>query len=93
MRRFRTLALCALFAPCLLPGVDASPQIVEVSKTDRMDFPANGTLRVQDSTGELTLEGWDQSGIEISPPSPSPLLPPLPRSPAKKLALPPSARR
>lgn len=66
MRRFRTLALCALFAPCLLPGVDASPQIVEVSKTDRMDFPVNGTLRVQNSTGELTIEGWDQSGIEIT---------------------------
>jgi hypothetical protein len=66
MKRFRTLALCALFAPCLLPGVDASPQIVEVSKTDRMDFPANGTLRVQNSTGELTIEGWDQPGIEIT---------------------------
>jgi hypothetical protein len=31
-----------------------------------MDFPVNGTLRVQNSTGELTIEGWDQSGIEIT---------------------------
>jgi hypothetical protein len=59
------LAALGLAVACLLPGVDEAPQAVEVTKTDRIDFPANGTLRVQNSTGELTIEGWDQPGIEI----------------------------
>jgi hypothetical protein len=35
-------------------------------KTERLDFPSGGTLRVKNSTGELTVEGWDQPGIEIT---------------------------
>ena len=68
MRRYKAmlkLAALGLAVACLLPGVDEAPQAVEVTKTDRIDFPANGTLRVQNSTGELTIEGWDQPGIEI----------------------------
>jgi hypothetical protein len=35
-------------------------------KTEHLDFPSGGTLRVKNSTGELTVEAWDQSGIEIT---------------------------
>ncbi|HEY4364580.1 MAG TPA: hypothetical protein VGN17_26690 [Bryobacteraceae bacterium] len=38
----------------------------DVSKTERVDFPPGGTLRLQDSSGELTMEGWDQPAVEIS---------------------------
>ena len=31
-----------------------------------MDFPANGTLRLENSTGEVAIEGWDQPGVEIT---------------------------
>jgi len=38
----------------------------EVSDTQRIDFPSGGTLRVRNSVGELTIEGWDQPGVEIT---------------------------
>src|SRR5579863_1976012 len=38
----------------------------EVSNTERMDFPSGGALRFQNSNGELTVEGWDQPGLEIT---------------------------
>jgi hypothetical protein len=60
------LALLCLCVACLLLGDDEARQKVQVSKTEKMDFPANGTLRLQNSTGELTIEGWDQPGVEIT---------------------------
>jgi hypothetical protein len=60
------LAVLGLCAACLLPGYDEARQKVQVSKTEKVDFPANGTLRIQSSTGELTIEGWDQPGVEIT---------------------------
>lgn len=38
----------------------------EVSNTERMEFPPAGTLRFVNSNGELTVEGWDQPGVEIT---------------------------
>jgi hypothetical protein len=60
------LALLGLCVACLLLGDDEARQKVQVSKTEKMDFPANGTLRLQNSTGDLTIEGWDQPGVEIT---------------------------
>jgi hypothetical protein len=60
------LALLSLSLACLLLGDDEAKQKVQVSKTEKADFPANGTLRLQNSTGELIIEGWDQPGVEIS---------------------------
>jgi hypothetical protein len=39
---------------------------VQVSKTEAMDFPAGGTLRMENSTGNVNIESWDQPGIEIT---------------------------
>jgi hypothetical protein len=44
----------------------ASTQVVIVSHTDHLDFPAGGVLKLENSTGELTIEGWDQPGVEIT---------------------------
>jgi hypothetical protein len=63
--RYKLAVLC-LSAACLLLGYDEARQKVQVSKTENVDFPANGTLRLQNSTGELTIEGWDQPGVEIT---------------------------
>jgi hypothetical protein len=60
------LAVLGLCVACLLPGDDDARQKVQVSKTEKLDFPSGGTLRVQNSTGELTIEGWDQPGVEIT---------------------------
>jgi hypothetical protein len=60
------LAVVSLCVVCLLLGDDEARQKVQVSKTEKVDFPANGTLRLQNSTGELTIGGWDQPGVEIT---------------------------
>lgn len=60
------LAVLSLCSVCLLPGYDEAKQKVEVTKTEKADFPAKGTLRLEHSTGDLTIEGWDQPNVEIT---------------------------
>jgi hypothetical protein len=38
----------------------------QATETQRMDFPSAGTLRIQKSVGLLSVDGWDQPGIEIT---------------------------
>jgi hypothetical protein len=74
--KIRILAAMGLATGCLLLAADAPKQrmpnlgepkpAVEVSKTDRFDFPANGTLRFIDSVGVLTVEAWDRPDVEIT---------------------------
>jgi hypothetical protein len=56
--RTRTLALL-LAGPALLLAADSS-------QVQKMDFPAGGTLRVVNSIEMLSVEAWDQPGIEIT---------------------------
>ena len=49
-----------------LPNLGEPKPAVEVSKTDRFDFPANGTLRFVNSVGVLTVEAWDRPDVEIT---------------------------
>lgn len=64
------LAMAGLCVGFLLPGADApvpnSPPRLEVTHTDRVDFPAGGVLRMQNATGEVKVEGWDQPNVEIT---------------------------
>jgi hypothetical protein len=65
------LAIIGFGACCLMLVADepktAEPQpIVEVSHTEHVDLPANGTLKFTNSTGVLTIEAWDQPGVEIT---------------------------
>jgi len=53
-------------AAVLLRGADDPKQFVEMSHTERVDFPAGGTLRLPNSSGMLTVEAWDQPGLEIT---------------------------
>jgi hypothetical protein len=52
------LALIGLSMACAL--------FARNTKTEKVDFPAGGTLRIEHSVGELTIEGWDQPGVEIT---------------------------
>jgi hypothetical protein len=63
MRKIALLALC--LSPALL-AEEAADQYARTAKTEHMDFPAGGLLRVNHSIGDLTIEGWDQPGIEIT---------------------------
>jgi hypothetical protein len=49
-----------------LRGADDPRQFVEMSHTERVDFPAGGTIRLPNSSGLLTVEAWDEPGIEIT---------------------------
>ena len=46
-----------------LPGAE---QRVEMTKTERMSFAPGGTIRVDGSYGNLNVEGWDRSEVEIA---------------------------
>ncbi len=48
------------------PAKDEIRQRIQVANTQRVDFQAGGTVRLKNSTGELTIEGWDQPNVEIT---------------------------
>jgi hypothetical protein len=52
-------------------GADGVPekglkQSFEETKTERVNFPPGGVIRIDDSYGYLTVEGWDEPGVEIT---------------------------
>jgi hypothetical protein len=51
---------------CLLLAAGEPRQKAQVSKTERIDFPSGGTLRLTNSVGALTVEGWDRPDVEIT---------------------------
>jgi hypothetical protein len=53
-------------AAALLHAADAPREFVEVMHSEHVDFPVGGTLRMLHSTGDLTIEGWDRSDVEIT---------------------------
>ena len=60
----RILALIG-FGTAFLLAEEPPPQL-QVSHTERAEFPAGGALRMVNSTGNLTVEAWDQPGVEIT---------------------------
>lgn len=62
----KTLSLAGLLTACLLMADDQTKQKVQVTNTQRLDFPAGGTLRLKNSIGALTVQGWDQPEVEIT---------------------------
>jgi hypothetical protein len=62
----RITALIVFGGAGLLAAADEPKQKVQVTKTERMDFPTGGTLRLTNSTGALTVEAWDRPGVEIT---------------------------
>jgi hypothetical protein len=64
--KIQRFAVISLGAGCLLLAADEPKQKVQESKTEHIDFPSGGVLRFQHSVGVLTVEAWDQPGIEIT---------------------------
>jgi hypothetical protein len=62
------LALTWFGVSGLLLAVDAPGprEKVQQSKTERMEFPPGGLLRLNGLAGDLRIEGWDQPGVEIT---------------------------
>jgi hypothetical protein len=60
-------ALAVLFGTCCLLLADDEPkQKVKVTHTERVEFPSGGWLRLRNSIGEVTVEGWDRPDVEIT---------------------------
>jgi hypothetical protein len=58
--------LLALFLALSALAADKAPaQSFEVTAKQRIDFPPGGTVRVENSYGYLTVEGWDEPAVEI----------------------------
>jgi hypothetical protein len=49
-----------------LSADDGTRQPVQVTSTERINFAPGGTIRLNDSYGYLTVEGWDQPDVEIT---------------------------
>jgi hypothetical protein len=56
---------CLLLATSETEQAEAK-QKVQISNTERMDFPPGGTLRLTNSVGMLTMEAWSRPDIEIT---------------------------
>jgi hypothetical protein len=62
----RTIIAIGFGVVSLLRAADGSRQFVEVTHTENADLPSGGTLRLPNSTGYLTVEGWDRPDVEIT---------------------------
>ena len=51
------VAIC-FGAGCLLFADDEPKQFFQVTKTERLDFPSGGLLRLKNSIGEVMVEGF-----------------------------------
>ena len=60
----RWLSVMRLAVP--LSGVEGTRQPVEVTSTERVSFASGGLIRLIDSYGYLTVDGWDRPDVEIT---------------------------
>jgi hypothetical protein len=65
-RLIHKLAIIGLGVSCLLLADDETRQKVQLSKSERVDFQVGGVLRLTNSVGDLTVEGWDRADAEIT---------------------------
>jgi hypothetical protein len=64
---FVSLCLCVFgLNTALLQADDETKSKAQITKTDRVDFPPGGTLRLDNSIGEMTIVGWDRPDVEIT---------------------------
>jgi hypothetical protein len=61
----RKLALMILAGFLPLPA-EVPKQSAQVVTTDQAEFAAGGTIRIEGSTGELNIEGWDEPRVELT---------------------------
>jgi hypothetical protein len=58
--------LSLLGAALPLFAEEGFPQSFQVTSTEHVDFPPGGTIRLNDSYGYLSVEGWDERQVEIT---------------------------
>jgi hypothetical protein len=63
---FKRLAIIGLGVSAALLAIEGPPQKIQVTKTEHLDFPAGGVLRMTNSIGVVSVAGWDQPQVEIT---------------------------
>jgi hypothetical protein len=61
---FLGLGLIATVLPLL--AEEGFAQSFEVTSTERVNFPPNGTIRINGSYGYLSVDGWDEPQVEVT---------------------------
>jgi hypothetical protein len=62
----RIAAMIGFGTSCLSAAAGEPKQKTQPTKTERIDFPAGGTLRLANSIGVLAVEAWDCPDVEIT---------------------------
>jgi hypothetical protein len=60
------IALCVIVTAPLLPADESVQRPGQVSSTERVSFAPGGTIRFNNSFGDLYVEGWDQPQVEMT---------------------------
>lgn len=58
------LGLLTTGAPLFADKAPAQP--VQVQTSEHVNFAPGGTIHLKNSTGNLTVEGWDQNEVEVT---------------------------
>ncbi len=58
------LGVFVIGAPLVADGIPAP--LVQVQTSEHMNFSPGGTIRVKNSFGNLSVEGWDQNEVEVT---------------------------
>ena len=66
MTRLSATALGILVTIAPLFGEGPAEQLAQVTTTQRFSFAPGGTIRVNNSHGDLYIEGWDLAQVEIT---------------------------
>ncbi len=66
MRNMKRALIFLFGLGLLLTANDQVRQKIQVTKTEHADLSDSGTLHLKNSTGEVTIEAWDQPGVEIT---------------------------
>jgi hypothetical protein len=60
------LGVSLLGAALPLFAEEGFPQSFEVTRTEHVNFPPGGTIRLNDSYGYLSVDGWDEPQVEVT---------------------------
>ena len=54
-----------MVAVLCLPAIAFAAKRVDVTTTEKTGFAPGGTVRIEGSTGEVNIEGWDKPTVEV----------------------------
>src|SRR5277367_5577568 len=62
----RRLLLAVMALALSLTADDGTRLRVQITHTDKLNLSAGGTIRINDSLGDVNVEGWERPDVEIT---------------------------